>query len=288
MVGDPLYSVPMSLVQQAVPPAVGEGVPHLCFQIHGEPETHFNLLSDNCTSINALYSAVSSDDPVGFHVIRRIGISTVDSADRCIFVQVGVENGCTPIIQSSDSDGDGELDAVETMIYDSMGVSVRRRRNRVRVSVPNCGVQRLVMHVSCEESGGAPMIRFDITRGINLTPTSHGLIGQFWNVPIAIQPYEYSGAPTVLDIDSLFSVCLSHPSGPSRDRKFVAEHFTRKWDLSLDACFYSGNIQGGRLLEIEDPDFNDPVIEGEYTEYIVGGLFQNAFKYSQYSGCDLL
>lgn len=180
MVGDPLYSVPMSLVQ-ALPPEVGGSVPHLCFEIHGEPETHFNLLSDNCTSVNALYSAVSSDDPIGFHIISRIGISAVDSAGECVFVQVGVENDCTPIIRSFDSDGDGELDAVETMIYNSLGVSVRKRRNIVRVSVPNCGIQRLVMYASCEESGdtpmNTPMIRFDITRGINLNPTSHGLIG---------------------------------------------------------------------------------------------------------------
>lgn len=107
-------------------------------------------------------------------------------------------------------------------------------------------------------------------------------------MPISIQPYEYtSSIPTVLDLDSLFSVWISHPSGSSRDRKFVAEYFRRKWDLSLDTCLYCGNIQGGRLFEIEDPNFNDPVIEGEYTDYITEGLFKNSFKYTQYVGGDI-
>lgn len=70
-------------------------------------------------------------------------------------------------------------------------------------------------------------------------------------------------------------------------RKFVSEYFTHKWDLTRDTCFYSGNIQGGSLFEISDPNFNDPVIEGEYADYIVEGLFQNSFKYSQFSECNL-
>lgn len=139
---------------------------------------HLNLLSDRCTSVNALYLALPSEFQVGFHVVTGIGISAVNSADQSVFVEIGVDNGCTPIMHSSDSDGDGELDAEEVMVSDSQGISVRKRRNRVRVSVPNCGLQRLVMHVSCEENDGMSMIRFDITRGINLNPTSHGLIGE--------------------------------------------------------------------------------------------------------------
>jgi hypothetical protein len=181
VVGDPLYSVPMTLVEgafEALPPDARTTIPHLCFEIHGSPNTHFNLLSDNCTSVNALYSGVPSDSPFGFHVITSIGISAVNTGDKTVFVEVGVESGCSPIVRSTDSNGDGELDPMEVMLYDSQGISVRRRRRRVRVSVPNCGLQRLVMHVSCEVTGGVPMIRFDVTRGINLSPTSHGLIGK--------------------------------------------------------------------------------------------------------------
>lgn len=110
-------------------------------------------------------------------------------------------------------------------------------------------------------------------------------IGQFWNVPMTIQRYAYNGAlPTVLDVENLYSVCVPEESAAAR--KFIAEYYTQKWDSSRDTCFYSGNIQGGTLLEIPDPAFNDPVIEGAHTDYIVDGLFQNSFKFSLFSVCN--
>ena len=102
---------------------------------------------------------------------------------------------------------------------------------------------------------------------------------------MTIQRYEYNGVvPTVLDVDNLYSVCVSEETTAAR--KFIAEYYTQKWDSSVGTCFYSGNIQGGTLLEIPDPAFNDPVIEGAHTDYIVDGLFQNSFKYSQFSVCN--
>ncbi len=110
--------------------------------------------------------------------------------------------------------------------------------------------------------------------------------GQFWNVPFDIEPYEYDGpTPTYLDVENLFALTLSHPSSPA-NRRFVAEYFCQKWDLSRGTCFYAGNIQGGDLLEITDSSFNDPVIEGVFTEYVVEGIFNNVFKYSQFKGQD--
>ena len=66
----------------------------------------------------------------------------------------------------------------------------------------------------------------------------------------------------------------------------MAEYYTKKWDLSMETCFYAGNVQGGSLLEIvNDPSFNDPVIEGNYLDYSTEGLFQNIYKFSKFSGC---
>ena len=151
--------------------------PHLCFQVHGEPNSHFNLLSDTCTSVNAFYSFVESDFLAGFHVITEIGITATDSDGQCVFVQVGVANNCMPVVRRTDLDQDGILDPVEVTQYVSRGISVTRRRDHVRVAVPNCNSQTLVMYLSCITSGDAPVVRFDITRGINLSPTSHGLLG---------------------------------------------------------------------------------------------------------------
>ena len=105
----------------------------------------------------------------------------MDSSGSCVFLQVnagGDDDDCLALVHS-DPDGDGELVSSEvTSQYSLSGISVLKRRSRVRISVPNCGTQRLVMHMLCSSSGGGgPMMRFDITRGINLSPTSHGLLG---------------------------------------------------------------------------------------------------------------
>ena len=55
---------------------------------------------------------------------------------------------------------------------------MRRYSNRVRVSVPNCELVDLVMWVMVVEMRGENMIKFVIMRGVNLSPTSHGLVGE--------------------------------------------------------------------------------------------------------------
>lgn len=184
---DPLYSVPLSFDSedfQALPMTEGvrDTTPHLCFEIHGNPESYFNLVSDACVSVNALYTAVTVTNPgsYGTNVITKVGITAVDSTGGCAFIEIGVGNGCLPIVRSQDLNGDGELDPVEMAEYNLNGISVSKRRTHVRVSVPNCGSVRLVMYTSCEssEESNTTMLRFDITRGTNLLPTSHGLMGR--------------------------------------------------------------------------------------------------------------
>ena len=91
MIGDPLFSVPLRVPPDSLPPnsrGAPPPRPHLCFQIHGQPDTHFNFISDDCTSVNALYSSVPSDVEVGVNVLVRIGVSAVDALGRCVYIQV--------------------------------------------------------------------------------------------------------------------------------------------------------------------------------------------------------
>lgn len=111
------------------------------------------------------------------------------------------------------------------------------------------------------------------------------ITGQFWNVPISISRYTYTGSQTIdyLDLDSLYAVTVSPPLEAQQTRTFIAELYTFTWEPRNEVCFYAGNIQGGRLAEITDENFNDPVIEGSYEHYIVGGLFEHDFAYSRFS-----
>ena len=177
MIGDPLFTVPLNIDNGFdLLPAFARrlnGHPNLCYEIHGEHNRYFSLVSDVCTIVNAHYNASSSPDLRGWNVISSIGVRAVNRFDRCVNVEIGVENGCTPIISE-----DG-ASPVTSPRYQSGGISVSKHQNKVRVSVPNCQNMQLqlVMWITCQSLSGYPMIRYDITRGINLQPTSHGLIG---------------------------------------------------------------------------------------------------------------
>ena len=144
----------------------------LCYELHGEADENFNLVSDVCVSVNAHYARVRSD--VDINLINRIGIRAVDSTNQCQNIRVDV-NGCRAFV-----------DGVEiAMSYRMGGIFVRKHSTRVHIAVPNCEDNHLVMWVFCQtgafENGNmtfdAPMIRFVIARGFNLAETSHGILG---------------------------------------------------------------------------------------------------------------
>ena len=160
VIADPLFTAP-----------VGSGDAHFCYEIHGKPNTIFNLVSDKCTVVNAEY--VPMRVPQHGNVIGAVGIRAADSAGNCHNIEVrmspaGSGSGLVVSVDGSEVSGVARVDSAQ----------VRRYRNRVRVSVPNCELVDLVMWVMLVEMGGQDMVKFVIMRGANLTPTSHGLVGE--------------------------------------------------------------------------------------------------------------
>ena len=170
--GDPLFAVTLYDINGSTPvlPKAGNTLPPaLCFEIHGSVNQTFNLVSDRCTSVNALY--VAMDIPDNGNIISAVGVRAIDKLGDCIDVSVSLQNDCVPSVRF----GNSTLQSVER--YSSNGVSVSLRRGRVRVSVPNCENVQLVMWVICRAVSEQRLIEFEITRGVNLRPTSHGLLG---------------------------------------------------------------------------------------------------------------
>ena len=155
MVADPLFTVPLML-----PP--GEDPLLLCYEIHGQPGQYYNLISDTCTYVNAFYVGQGS-----LNVIDAIGITTVDDAGNCVQIKVNLSASCMPYVEG-----------VQRAQYGAYGVGVAKYRQKVRISVTNCKVQPLVMWVTCVEDSSYQTLQFMVTRGLNLSPTSHGLIGK--------------------------------------------------------------------------------------------------------------
>ena len=135
----------------------------------------FNLVTDECVTVNALYTALTPS----INVITQVGIRAVDEDSHCLNILVYIRQ-CSAYIN--------EVPLSFTDKYSVGGVSVRRYRNRVRISVPNCNDLTLVMWVFCEtrtlDNPNGPgitseMIKVVVMRGLNQGHSkSHGLIGK--------------------------------------------------------------------------------------------------------------
>lgn len=157
MIGDPLFTCPMD-------PDL-----NLCYEIHGRGNENFNVISDACVSVNSLYIPVN-----GMNVVGAVGVRAEDSKGMCRNVKVDLD-GCT--VSAGVGDDMKTLGASERLSMN--GITARKTRSdRVRISVPNCNNVKLVMWVICEHRERINMIRFQIARGLNLAPTSHGLLGE--------------------------------------------------------------------------------------------------------------
>lgn len=170
MIADPLFTVPLNVHSSAFPDL------SLCYEIHGQAGSYLNLVSDSCTSVNAHYQ-YASPDHVSVNIIDSIAVRAVDRAGLCVDIEVDVDCGVT-------------VGGVPTQLYSLNEIYVRGYGNSsVRVSVPNCNHQQLVMWVLCQvrsirdqvtgEQFSAKMQKFVITRGLSLGQNSHGLIGMF-------------------------------------------------------------------------------------------------------------
>lgn len=166
VIGDPLFTVPIDSDDQDR---------NLCFEVHGRRNTNFNLISDTCVSVNAHYS------PAGdLNIISSIGVRAEGDDGVCRNIRVDLE-GCTI---SAGMGGGSMTELGASGEFSVAGISARKtRRDRVRISVPNCENVNLVLWVICERRpNNLDMIRFQIARGVNLASTSHGLLGKFKDI----------------------------------------------------------------------------------------------------------
>ena len=145
-----------------------DGDVSLCFEIHGNADSWFNLISDTCLSVNAHYlQATIAEGRMG-HIINKLGILAVSSTSQCREVMVSmVEEVCSATVDGS-----------STEMLDEDGLVVTKRRNRVRISAPNCNNQMVIIWASCEKFAGFDMMKVVVNRGFNLNPTSHGFLGE--------------------------------------------------------------------------------------------------------------
>ena len=156
----------------------GESLTSLCYEVHGEADGVFNLVSDTCVTVNGHYAkAPINSSNIDLNIVDAIGVRAVSDGGTCENIRVG-QQGCQATVNGVDING----------MYRRDGISVREYANRVRIVVPNCANIDLVMWVFCmngqtedsvtEEIFNFNFIRFVVRRGLNLAEESHGLIGK--------------------------------------------------------------------------------------------------------------
>ena len=165
--GDPVMKVPIRVPQEQLA-SISANRLSLCYEVHGAANEWFNLISDQCASVNAHYSPVNEN----LNVVDKIGIRAVDDDGKCVNIMLNSEN-C-----SFDIDG-------ISAPYNSKGIKVRKYLNHIRISVPNCDELRLTMWSICihrEYNGGmdhADLLELVVVRGLNYGHRkAHGLIGE--------------------------------------------------------------------------------------------------------------
>ena len=154
----------------------------LCYEVHGESDAYFNLISDECTSVNAYYDEVVTPSPsIDLNVMSRIGVRAKGNS-RCWNISIDLED-CAATV-----DGSPLLPGS----FDGIAVRAYATSSRVRISVPNCVDTMLVMWVYCKSGRvkdpddsdtyyNIEFIRFVVMRGLNLNERSHGLIGTYFH-----------------------------------------------------------------------------------------------------------
>ena len=169
---DVFYTVPLQISDELIESDPDVANTSLCYEIHGEANKTFNLVSDTCTSINAEY-VQESDDP-DINIIGKVGVYAVDNDDICQKITIDVAN-CKGTV--------GSTEVTQASPYMKAGIRIRKGRRHFHIAVPNCESHDLVFWVICEQGD---ILKFVITRGFNLRPTSHGLVGKQFNAHLLV------------------------------------------------------------------------------------------------------
>ena len=92
---------------------------------------------------------------------------------------------------------------------------------------------------------------------------------------------EFTGEFSGVKRDDDYVITVRYPG--SAPRSFVGLESSVTWELERRPCYFVGSGEGGALYEVSAPDPNDPVIEGQYTDYIVKSLFATSYRYNHFN-----
>lgn len=137
----------------------------LCFEIHGQNDKYFNLISDSCLSVNAHYSQSNQDPQI--NIIDEIAILLTDYVGEK--VNISVKKECNVQIGDTSIEENVNHNGVEIFHQSSSLVSIFSGNHY-------CGKEGVLMTISCE-SGDNEGLQVSVFHGLN--DTAHGLLGEY-------------------------------------------------------------------------------------------------------------
>ena len=147
----------------------------LCYQVHGDGDTYYNLLTTPFTSVNGLWSSV---DDSGLHLLTEIGVQTLSENGECHNILIQLED-CALTINNFTTNA--------YLHFISRGVNVTRVDDRVIViNVSDGSRDDFVIEVECEvremvrggEEMEVPLLQLRVTRPLtSLSGSANRLLG---------------------------------------------------------------------------------------------------------------
>ena len=99
--------------------------------------------------------------------------------------------------------------------------------------------------------------------------------GQFWNIPIDVVRYNETIDGTVRS--DTYTITVNYPG---QLRQFVGFLYPLTWEFDERQCLYVGMGREVQLMKLITP--NDPVLQGEYTDYIIDDLYGTDFAFGHF------
>ena len=103
-------------------------------------------------------------------------------------------------------------------------------------------------------------------------------LGQFWNTDVAIEQVTLADKDRIVQNKDQYKVMILEHDGTIK-RKFKGLLYPQTWSNLNKNCIYAGDSQGGRSY---GAPLNETVIEGNYLQYIVDGLFECNYTFGRF------
>ena len=165
ILNDPLYEIPVT----HTPPGMDPTTTSLCYQVHGENGKYYNLVSDDCIQVNALYETFKNSSNENF--IKQVGILTRDSKNNCTEIKLRA-NRCSLSINGKD---------LNESYNENEIIIINSGKRSFEVTIPNCKNTKgddIKFDMACHKVKGQQIIHFNVERGGGIRPGAHGLIGK--------------------------------------------------------------------------------------------------------------